>query len=569
MLALVAFRIILGYMIGAAWYGVSEVYDDAAMINGLSLERLTNPDHLSLIKDMSYTLFLGFSAITNLPYTIVLSAFWVLAAIIVWLAVGKMTKNKWTKLFAFSYVLFLPIAFTAQGGLRIYRNAIIPPFIIITLSLAFILIISLAKKEKLKSVVRNAVLTGLALAFTFFIKEDGIWLKASMLLITAICVAIVLYRIVKEKKKKNSNKTKQAIIWIAVCLIPFGILFVWDNVYRGVNHGIYGVYEINTRTEASLGKFVEKIYKIDSPNRTEIVWAPYDAIQAAFKVSPTLKSHPELLENIMTTPWYNGNIVENPINRDFLTWVLRGAIVDSGLWTSEKDVNEIFKQANNELDEAFKKGELKKAEGRIQILASTGGYSWDEIKRGDIARQIVMSLGDSLWFNNYNIGISESDIAHAANDSQSDFDRVNKVLHMGGSLNTINQQKQIIAKNIIHGIMWVYRIINTGLIIALFAFIIKEIIVLIQILRKKRTCKKADIINLSCAFASFVLFGMTIAYSFATAWFFISPIDKMDPVIYNPDLFVFYRVGVPALLTLAFLPTMIGLERWIQTGSKN
>ena len=131
MILLVVARIGLGYAMGG-WYGISETYDDVAMMQGLSLKRLIEPTNLALIKDLSFSLFLGFSAISGLPYTVVLSGFWVLTAFTAWLLTGKVTKNKWVRLFVFAYVLFLPIAFTSWGGLRIYRNAIIAPCIILT-----------------------------------------------------------------------------------------------------------------------------------------------------------------------------------------------------------------------------------------------------------------------------------------------------------------------------------------------------------------------------------------------------------------------------------------------------
>ena len=147
MILLVLVRIALGYAIGA-WYGANQVCDDLIMFDGLSLKRLTSPNELSLVKDLSYSLFLGISAVTNLPYTVTLSLFWALAALVAWLLVRKVSKNKWVQFFAFVYVLFLPIAFEAWSGLRVYRNSIIAPSIIITFGLALITFINLVKKEK-------------------------------------------------------------------------------------------------------------------------------------------------------------------------------------------------------------------------------------------------------------------------------------------------------------------------------------------------------------------------------------------------------------------------------------
>lgn len=555
MIILVICRIALGYGIGG-WYGISETYDDVAMMEGLSLRRLIAPTNLALIKDLSFSIFLGLSAITNLPYTVVLSGFWALTAFVVWLLVGKITSNKWVRLFCFSYVLFLPIAFTSWGGLRIYRNAIIAPCIILTFCLALILLVDLVRREKTKKTIWVAILTGISFAFTYFLKEDGLWLKACMLLILFISLAIIGYGLFK-KKRRRKLEVKKAFSWALICLIPFVVLFVWDNVYRGVNYAFFGVYEINTRTEGELGKFVENIYKIESPNRTEMVWAPYDTIQKAFEVSPTLSAHQKLLDEILTTEWNGGDIIKNPILYDFLGWVMRSELMDSGLWTSEKDVSDMFKQVNSELEQAFKDGTLKKAEGRIQLLSSTGGYTWDEIKNSNLLEQVRVSFNDANWFNNYLIGFGDEEIAYGTKSKEWDYTKVNRVLHMDGDVNVVGDRSVSIA--IVNLVLWVYRIVNT-ILLAVTVFL--PIYVIVRFIKAKNRKKylKENRVVICCALVGLAFLGITIVYSFATAWFFIAPFSSEAQYGSN---FVFYRVGVPGLLAMAYLPMAVGAAEYV------
>ena len=72
-----------------------------------------------------------------------------------------------------------------------------------------------------------------------------------------------------------------------------------------------------------MGDFVKNIYKIDSNDRTPEIWAPYDSIKKAFKVSPTLKQYPELLQCIEQSPWVSGNISENPIDKSVKTVTIK------------------------------------------------------------------------------------------------------------------------------------------------------------------------------------------------------------------------------------------------------
>lgn len=552
---LVVARIGLGYAMGG-WYGISETYDDVAMMQGLSLKRLIEPTNLALIKDLSFSLFLGFGAISGLPYTVVLSGFWALTALVAWLLTGKVTKNKWVRLFVFSYVLFLPIAFTSWGGLRIYRNAIIAPCIILTFCLALMLVIDLVRQEKMKRTIWTAIFAGISFAFTYFLKEDGLWLKACMLVILLVSLGIIGYRLFK-KKVKGKFEIKKAFSWTLVCLIPFVVLFVWDNVYRGVNYAFFGVYEINTRTEGELGKFVENIYKIDSPNRSEIVWAPYDAIEKAFEVSPTLAAQPKLLDEILNTGWNEGGIKENPIKYDFLGWVMRSELVDAGLWTSEKDVSDMFKQVNNELEQAFKDGTLKKAEGRIQLLASTGGYTLEEMLGSDLADQVFMSLGDSIWMTNYDVGFSDEDVYYGTKGVDHDYTKINKVLHMNNDVNVASGTKREVSKGVGKMMFWVYRIANVTIMLLVVGY---SVYIMIKIVKTKGKYVGKNKLTLACFLVGYAFFGIAIVYSFATAWFFISPRGSIG---YLPHVFVFYRVGVFGLTTMSLISVSVGVFRLI------
>ena len=160
--------------------------------------------------------------------------------------------------------------------------------------------------------------------------------------------------------------------------MPFAIFVIAINIYKGINYHYFGIYETNTRTNGELGEFVEKIYKIESTERTTDVWAPEDAIKKAFNASPTLKKNKKIFRKIEKSYWGKGNLKKNPIKGDYLTWALRYALDNAGLWESEKQVSELFHQINEELDEAFQKGTLKK-DKKIQLVSSMGGRSLQEI----------------------------------------------------------------------------------------------------------------------------------------------------------------------------------------------
>ena len=542
MAVLVLARLGLGYGMGT-WYGIDQEMDDLAMFKGLSLQRITNPDEKSLIKNLGYSVFLGITAISGIPYSIMTGILWSVTALVVWLFLRKTTDKKWVQLLGFIYVLFLPIAFESWGGLRAYRNSIIAPCIILTFALFLLFFVDIIKgKTVKKATILTSVFAGIAFCFTYFLKEDGIWLKLSVAALLAVCICVIIFRFITTKKK-SSAIIKKSAIWIVICIVPFVVFFLGDKLYRSFNQMAFGVYEINTRTEGELGKFVYNVYKIDSPNRNLEVWAPHDAIEAAFEASPTLKQYPTLLEGILTTEWFDGDIIANPIRKDFLTWVIRTELIQAGLWTSESDVNNMFKTINSELEQAFKDGTLKKADGRIQIISSIAGYTPEEIKNSNLASQMWHSFEDAVWLKGYTIGYDYN--------LQSNNPKIEKTLNMSrDDLNTPTGKKREISKGVAEVICVFYRIVNTALIVMSVGVIIVQVVNIFKNLKHFKKYFSQNKLKIYLAGISLFFFGITIAYAFATAWFFLQPAGLEH---YGRQVFVFYNVGVPALLLLAYI----------------
>ena len=70
-------------------------------------------------------------------------------------------------------------------------------------------------------------------------------------------------------------------------------IFPKRNFRRSISSAYFESYLVERYTIFSVSYW---------PNRSVSVWAPEDAIDKAFAASPTLTSHPELLEKIKTSP---------------------------------------------------------------------------------------------------------------------------------------------------------------------------------------------------------------------------------------------------------------------------
>lgn len=535
---LIVVRIIIGEKIGI-WFASSQGADDNLLANYSILSKhFYNPDVYSLMKMMSYPIFINLVYFSGIKYTIWLSLLYVIDASLVYSLIKKITKSRIMSIISFVYVLFLPIAFESWLGTRMYRNSIIGPFVLLFLCLLIYSILFYIKEEKFHRIYLNATITGVIFTFTYYIKEDGLWLLACLLFTMFVQLIIV---IIKNFNKKCNYK--KIIILISGILIPIMIFLINTNLYKAINKHYFGVYEIETKSSGELGKFVANVYKVKSDNRSKIVWAPKDAIEKVFEVSETLKKYPKLEENIFHTYWCDGNIEKRPIHGDFLTWILRSSLEDTGIWKSEQQVNDLFGQVNNELDEAFANGTLEK-DNRIQLLSSAGGRTFNEIL--DLKRIIIQSYKGSVLLEGY----SEGCIGTADNVDMETTESYEKKTRE--KFNTIDNAMQEENNKMINIIFSIYKYINPILFVVMIVVIFLTLIKLLCFNLIKRSFSKDEVFEFLIVF---ILFGISILYTFAISWFsefiFVDEIDKKILDFYLPALPVW--LAIPYILSLDLL----------------
>ena len=427
------FYVMVGLSAFRAWFGmkslvtyqVNTTYDEWWMFrHSVLTQHFTNVEKTAMAKDMSFPLFLNVVHFSGLPYTLVLALVWIAAAWMTFALVGWMLRGsdvhggencvspKVCSFLAFAYVLFLPSAFDAWAGTKLYRNAIIAPFTLVyVLSLVFFVRSATrpADQLKMRPLVGWGVTSGLLLGFSYYISENGIWLLVPTGLLLGGAAMFLIRRYLQARSGLLRPGLRWLIVRVASCVLPVAILGAWTIGYEAVNYHFFGVFAINTRTGGEPGKFVQNIYKIASPNRSRVLWAPADAIDQAFKASQTLAAEPAFYEALVTkNTWVSADLHAHPISGDFLTWSLPDALQQAGLWQSHAQVTAFFKQVNHELDQAFANGTLKK-DSRIQISPAAGGLTWPEIWG---LRPIVwQGVKTAVWFSGYAYAYEWADLS--------------------------------------------------------------------------------------------------------------------------------------------------------------
>jgi len=419
-----------------AMYNVDTYLDEWMMFRYADLPahfaNVTDP--FAMAKDMSFPLFLNIVHFSGLPYTFVLSLVWVAAAWIAFILMRRVfalynlltdgaeysdeiikqsrRPRQVFSLLGFVFILFLPSAFDALAGTKLYRNAIIAPFTLLFLfSLLFFLyhVINAHEKSTPRQLIVWSVISGLLLSFNYYITESGIWLLIPAAVILAAAVFFICHRFARARGASGRKTTKWLVLRLVLCALPFIVLIMWTTGYKAINNYYFGVFEINTRTGGEPGKFIENIYKIASDNRTSVVWAPADAIDKAFQTSPTLRSLPQFREAlVMKSSHENGkSLYDDPVKGDLLTWYLPDAMAQAEIWKSHAQVNDFFAKVNKELDVAFANGTLQR-DNRFQISASAGGLTWEEIK--GLKPLVWQGLKTGICFDGYACAVTLGDL---------------------------------------------------------------------------------------------------------------------------------------------------------------
>ena len=159
---LIILRISFGFMLGN-WFPSEQGCDDALLVGYASLKtHFLSPTPNSLLKYMGYPLLLDFCYVTKIPYSVVMSIMWVCCAILTYFVIKKIpidSLKQNLKLniarFFFVYVLFFPTAFELWMGTRLYRNAAIAPFSMLTFLLTILIIEIFLQHKNLIETIRE------------------------------------------------------------------------------------------------------------------------------------------------------------------------------------------------------------------------------------------------------------------------------------------------------------------------------------------------------------------------------------------------------------------------------
>ena len=373
------------------------IYDDMYLLNAadslLSGEWLGKYSYVTLIKGISYPLFLAISNLLCVPYSMFLGIFYLVSSAVFCATIKEIANSRWFVYLTYILLIFSPISFDASITYRLYRNAIIFPSVLLVI--ACILKVYYTREKALcLSQYGWLFFLGVTFSFFYFIREDSFWLFP--LLAGALFIVSIWYIWFSAYKKVEIVKR------CIMLLIPI-IMFLGITLgYRFVNFSYYGVNSINDRTSGSFATLTGNMIKIaDASDINEKYWIPKDTFEKIIDECPSLAPH----KDILSKSYSNWADESGNIRGDLSVWAFREALNSMGYYSDAKTIETYCAQVNDELLIAVENGKLS-FDDAVHFTSQSRGIYWKEIP--GFIRDTLTNMWNMLTFKAASHNLIES-----------------------------------------------------------------------------------------------------------------------------------------------------------------
>lgn len=388
-------RVWLSYSWGvnAMWWATA---DDSLLIREAIGD--TPADDLTMSKRPGFSFLLRLFHASHIPYTIIVALVWIIVAAVFAWSIHLLNGSLLAVWVSFILALWCPMGFDGEIGLRVYRGSILSPALLLCVASMIAMFASCVWWER----ILWASITGLSAGWLWLAKEDSSWI-IPMLLVAVIATAI-------RVMMSSHRRVAVILVLLPAILIPVA----GDLACRWRNERNWGVSMLDTRTEGALAGFVERLYRIESPNRTYKRWTTNDAIHVAIRVDPELKP----LEPYLMNGYYRTIMGDDKgIYGDYITWELRSSILqaNNNRWPGESALQDQFSRANHLLDEAVTRGEYR-YDMRFSPSKLAAPIGWNDIRERVLPR-IMPVLFQSIWPTQWTAPYHDTQPVNNANEA--------------------------------------------------------------------------------------------------------------------------------------------------------
>lgn len=342
-------------------------HDDALFIshayNILKGEWLGTYSQMTLAKGVGFPLFLAINAVLGIPVTLLIAIFYAFSA---WCLVTKIIQlglPKIAALLLFTLMLFHPDIFPV----RVIRDNIYPAMSLLVLT-AFIDICLLHQRR-----LSLIFLYGLAIAWFWITREEGIWIIPAMVL-------LVLYRIISCILFETRGSLANFLVRLTILLIftSFPLFTVC-----AVNYIKYGAFLTVDFKDPPFSKSLSLLNAIEANSRISHVPVNKEQRQIAYSVSPAFAELKPYFEEIGTGWTKPGCNIYPESCGDYaggwFMWAYRDAVQQRGYYTSYSRARDFYQRVTDEISKACETGKIPCNRKSIGFLPNLSHDQLDDI----------------------------------------------------------------------------------------------------------------------------------------------------------------------------------------------
>jgi hypothetical protein len=317
-----------------------------------------NGGYASLLKNMSFPLFMAVTHQIGLPFAWGIIIITVVAALISAKIFSNFTKSSIGKYLIFIAIMFNPIQFCndLEGYNFIYRDRIFYPTTVIICMIGIKCLLLIYRGANWKKILSWTLPFSLTFTFCYYITESGVFLWIFVIFISLFTILVAI-------KRRNWRIIPHALG--PFLLVSITVFCGLTSAYKAINYYSFGVSTINNRTEGALAEFANNLYKLRDDKRVDNkCWASPDAYNRALSVSTTLASKNEYFNELN----HNGY---GCWDADYNAWAILffNPIHFDGN-NKYAELEQFFNQVNQELDYAIKTGGVELDTNGFQVLQS-------------------------------------------------------------------------------------------------------------------------------------------------------------------------------------------------------
>lgn len=320
------------------------------LING---EWLGLYNNLTLVKGPFYPMWITFSYFLGLPLLFSEHLLYILACIVLAMAVRPLLRRGVYAYILFAVVLFNPMSYGWWIMTRVIRAGIYPALTLLVLGCATGLM--LRKGQGWRKLWLWAVGLGLSMGAFWLTREEGFWLVPSVLLLGG-------YAVFRMQRSGRGGLCQGLALWGAALGLGAGMVVLAMGI-NWANYGLFGVTELNSGAfKSAFGA----ILRVESGKSSLAV--SRQTVGDIYVVSPAFTDLEPYLEGPSGEFWAEAS-PGGPENysTDAILWAFREGAAEAGYYDDDRFPREYYERVAEEINRACEEGHLKCSAERASI----------------------------------------------------------------------------------------------------------------------------------------------------------------------------------------------------------